>query len=259
MLQLQNETPFAAALSLSPDTDGADALQLAVRATFAMSPRGLQVADEQQEVELTDTYRGEPGRSSLLRAADLHLPKPSTDVVLLGEAWAPGGRPAAQVDVSVTVGPVQKTVRVRRSRVGQRIQSHLRARRSFGCQHAEEGVRRDRGDRPVDPSPRPSCKEPREMGFARSTKDGQPSVRALPNLEDPRSLLCHPAGDNACGLRLPRAHVAAEGAVYRHLRRAMAAAAGAFLAGGLRSALLPDGPRIWCVPGRSRAESRSAS
>jgi hypothetical protein len=81
--------------------------------TFQVRPDGgLGLAERQEPVLLAPVYTGEPGRSSLRYDADLVLTKPTTDVLLHGHAYAPGGRPAPEVEVSLRVGPVRKTLRV---------------------------------------------------------------------------------------------------------------------------------------------------
>jgi hypothetical protein len=195
MLQLQNETPFPAQLALFADVDGVDALHLTVRATFSVTGSEVRVADAQRPVELADIYLGDPGRSSLARAAELHHGKPSTDVVLLGEAWAPGGRPAPEVDVTLAVGPVRKTVRV----FGDRAWTPLLERISPPVPFERMPLVYERafgGIVEIDPDTHEPLLDPRNpvgMGFARAGKRGPPSARRLPNLEDPRCLIADPA------------------------------------------------------------------
>ena len=55
---------------------------------------------------------GEPGKSSLKYEADLVLTKTTTDIIVVGHAYAPGGRPVTELSVGLRVGPVQKVLRV---------------------------------------------------------------------------------------------------------------------------------------------------
>lgn len=113
MWQLDNQTPFAAERSWVRDRDGAEVWIVAVKAAFAIGPEGtLALAPEQVEVTHVPEYHGEPGLSSLKYEADLLPAGPTTDVLLLGRAYAPGGKPARQVDATMRVGDVAKTVRV---------------------------------------------------------------------------------------------------------------------------------------------------
>ncbi len=185
MLQLTNESPFAAHFSISPDTAGVDTLSFAVRATFVVEGGKLVLAERQEPVALMDEYRGDPSESSLLCAADLHLPKPATDVVLLGDAYAPGGSTMDQMDVSVAVGPVQKTVRVLGDRswssvLGRMTSPEPFARMPLVYERAFGGIlKRD----PVTEEPLVDRRNP----------VGKGSARALPNLEDPTCLIRHPS------------------------------------------------------------------
>jgi hypothetical protein len=116
MLQLENRTPFAAEILPLLDVDGIDTVFAVVKGTFALGDR-VSLADEQVPVTLADQHYGEPPVSSIRRPSDICLGKPGTDVVLLGSAWAPGGRPTWQMDVSISAGPVGKSVRVFGDRV----------------------------------------------------------------------------------------------------------------------------------------------
>ena len=118
MWALDNQTRFRAERAFVRDRDGAEIWLVAVRATFSLGPNGaIALADVQDDVTMAPSYLGEPGQSSLHYDADLVRTKAGTDVVLHAHAHAPGGRPAAAVDVACTVGPMTKQLRV----VGDRI------------------------------------------------------------------------------------------------------------------------------------------
>jgi hypothetical protein len=188
VLQFKNKTPFKGTISLFPDVHGIDTMFAIVKGTFSIgSDARLNVADEQVPVIMAPKYHGDPASSSLAEASDLSLMKPSTDVLVLGDACAPKGRPAYAVDVSVSVGPVRHAARV----VGDRIwetdglsyratppQSFLTVplmwERAFGG--------RDKTDKGVREEPR----NPAGTGFRMS--NGHESIEglALPNIEDPR-------------------------------------------------------------------------
>lgn len=116
MLQLQNTTPFKANITVIPDRAGIDTLYVVVKATLQIRPK-LSLADEQAPVVLADTYHGDPAASSLKAPSELHIGKPGTDVLLVGSAWAPAGRPARQTHVSVAVAERQATLLVSGDRV----------------------------------------------------------------------------------------------------------------------------------------------
>ena len=190
-------------MAVFPDAQGVDTLCVAVKATFTLGS-GPRIAKEQVLPVLADEYHGEPGASSLKYAGEMHLPKPGTDVALVGSAHAPAGRAVAALDVELAVGELRKTVRVFGDREWKGgllsvsptspkpfTEMPLRFERAFGGVHVvdeEKGIVLAEERNPVG------------VGFAgkRKAKDlvGQP----LPNLEDPRQLLQKPGGtaDPAC-------------------------------------------------------------
>lgn len=116
MLQIRNGSPFAAGIALLPNADGIDTLYLVVKGTFTLesTPR---VADEQVPIVAAPKHVDDPASSGMTHAPDIGLSKPSTDVLLVGSAFAPDGRPTSRVDVSVTVGPVHTAALVQGDRV----------------------------------------------------------------------------------------------------------------------------------------------
>ena len=74
----------------------------------------MEVSGFRRAVEplLLPEYNGEAGVSSLRYDADLVAPKPTTDVVLNGKAYAPKARPSTDFLVSVRVDRLHKVIRV---------------------------------------------------------------------------------------------------------------------------------------------------
>lgn len=113
MWKIENRTPFAADYGWYRDRDGADTWLVAVKCAFLIRADGTTVeAPEQIPVNRAAIYRGDPKSSSLLYDSDLYLSKPGNDILLLGHAHAPGGKPAQQVDVTLKIADVSKTLRV---------------------------------------------------------------------------------------------------------------------------------------------------
>ncbi|MBP6339170.1 MAG: DUF2169 domain-containing protein, partial [Vitreoscilla sp.] len=111
MLQVVNHTPFMASLSVFSDPAGVETAYAVVKATFSIGVKGPVLAKPQQPLLATDVFWGDPVGTSLRAAGEFALLKPGTDVLLVGRAIAP--RPGTRVaDVSVSVGPVTRTVRV---------------------------------------------------------------------------------------------------------------------------------------------------
>ncbi len=112
MLQVKNETPFVPGLAVLPDLAGVDTLYVSVKATFEIGAQGVRVAEKQLPVVAADEPWGKPGESSVRYAGEVHPLKPATDVVLVGDAYAPGGKPASKFGVLFSVGRLKKTIAV---------------------------------------------------------------------------------------------------------------------------------------------------
>lgn len=120
MWQLDNHTPYAAERTWVRDRGGAEIWIVAVKCSFDIHADGsTEPAAEQPPVTQVPEYidPAAPARSSLRHEIDLVRTKLTTDVLLLGEAHAPGGVPVTQLDVGFRVGPVAKRLRVTGDRV----------------------------------------------------------------------------------------------------------------------------------------------
>ncbi|HEY0037261.1 MAG TPA: DUF2169 domain-containing protein [Longimicrobium sp.] len=121
MLQLANDTGLAATIFAAPDPDGVESLYTVVKGTFALDrldASGTPArADEQVPPVLADEHHGDPAATSIRVPSDVCLVKPATDVLLVGTAYAPGGRPVPWMDVTLSAGPLHRTVRVFGDRV----------------------------------------------------------------------------------------------------------------------------------------------
>ena len=117
MWTLKNRTPYAAASIWGRDRDGQHQWIVAVKACYHIGSNGdLRLADEQLPPLLAAEYFGEPGQSSLRYDADLVPPKPTTDIVLNGTAYAPGAVPSREFLVSLRLDTLRKVLRVRGNR-----------------------------------------------------------------------------------------------------------------------------------------------
>ena len=99
--------------------DGRELLVVVVKGTFLI-PKTTEEAiliPEQVPLVMVDTYTGEPGFSATVYESDYAPVKPRCDILLLGSAYAPGGRPAEKVTVSLRVGGLRKHFDV----VGNRV------------------------------------------------------------------------------------------------------------------------------------------
>ncbi|HLL55492.1 MAG TPA: DUF2169 domain-containing protein [Myxococcaceae bacterium] len=197
MLQLQNETPFVGHLLILPDERGVDTAYVTVKATFEIAEDGLRIAAEQRPLVLADEYRKDPATSSLKHAGEIHLLKPNTDVVLLGEAHAPGGRPVKSCQVSIRVGRLHKLLQVFGDRhwtgglVSPRISAPepfttlpLIYERAFGGTHVVD----EKSGKAVAEE-----RNPVGQGFRGKRSASEMLGSKLPNLEDPAHLIRSPS------------------------------------------------------------------
>jgi hypothetical protein len=118
MWSIKNRTPYAAERNWTRDPQGVHWWLVAVRGTFRVERDGrLSLADEQRPPVLAPEHAAEPGLSSLLHDSDLLEHKPGTDLLVLGSAHAPRGRPAAAVPVVLRIGALEKQLVVHGNRV----------------------------------------------------------------------------------------------------------------------------------------------
>lgn len=191
MLQLRNDSPFVPGLFLFPDEQGVDTLYTVMKATFDFSGDVLAIAPKQRPLVMADEHWGEPGQSSLKYAGEAHLLKPGTDVLLVGEAHAPRGKPVDTCLVSVRVGPMRQALQVfgdRQWRGGFMAPSAsspvpflkmpLVWERAFGGTHVLD-----------DKEVLAEARNPVGQGFRGRRSASEMKGRALPNLEDPAKLI----------------------------------------------------------------------
>lgn len=110
---LDNRTPFNADTFVIPNNEGQEIMVLVVSCTFEEKiGQKLQLADEQCPIRLADGYFGESGFSSIRYESDVALEKPKVDILVIGHAYAPDGRPANEVPIQLKVGDVNKQLLV---------------------------------------------------------------------------------------------------------------------------------------------------
>jgi len=191
MLQFKNDTPFQGTIYLMPDAEGIDTLFAVVKGSLVLGER-LALVEKQIPVTLADEYHAEPGTSSIKNPSDVSLTKPATDVLLLGSAYAPGGRPTTYMDVSLAAGPLQKTVRVFGDRVWR---GSVSASASDPAPFVRMPLVWERAYGGMDHKGDERRAEPRNpVGAGYRAKDGEKPLDGLrlPNLEDPADLVTSP-------------------------------------------------------------------
>jgi hypothetical protein len=137
MWTLKNHTPYKVAKSWGRDKDGVHEWIIAVKGTFDIGNIRMdgvpRLADEQLPPLIAAEYVGEVGASSLRYDCDLLGAKLTTDIVLNGTAYAPGGHACDEFEVGMQVGPVHKVLNVKGTR-------RWRRRLFIGKSHSEPVV-----------------------------------------------------------------------------------------------------------------------
>lgn len=187
MFNVSNETPFAAERTLIADKDGSDVWVVAVKGTFSITNDGKTlVADEQAEVLPFPEHFGDPMTTSLRYECDLDYTKPTTDILLHGHAYAPKGKPTSEVDVTMRVGPISKSLHIVGDRtwrggiLGLKLSEPEPFEKmpiSYECAYGGTDLRSD--------NPKKWGWEPRNPIGTGYTSDGKPSEgQRAPNIED---------------------------------------------------------------------------
>jgi len=197
--ELDNKTPFSAALYPLVGPEGEEQLLLVIACSFSGFGGTPGPAAEQWAVHDVDEYLGDPAASSMQFESDVCPPKPFVDVLVHGQVHAPGGRPATEVPVQLAVGDVQKTLLASGPRRWASFLPgipHPFVTLDLVYEHAFGGTR---------PNGKVFMENPAGVGFE----------DLLPRLEDPRNRLerkggtCPVAGFGIVGRHwLPRASLA---------------------------------------------------
>jgi hypothetical protein len=190
-MEIVNETPFFITPMFWEDIQGQAKLTVIVKATFAIKTGEPITAQEQLPIFTTDENYGEDPLASVRFESDMVPFKPLADVVLVGRAHAPGGRPITKLDVTMRVGRLQKTIRV----FGDRkwwFPSKLTLIPAIS--HPEPFVTMDltceRAFGGIDEAAANYCKENLNgKGFIGKKSKKSINGKPLPNLENPNNLI----------------------------------------------------------------------
>jgi hypothetical protein len=174
--------------------DGKYVLAVLLKRTYRVVPFGpCERAPADRPLYGGDRHYADPMNTTVRFEADFVPYKLTTDVVLNGTAFAPGGRPAREFVAALEVGKARKQVRV----IGDRMCRHRAgADPAFGDPQpfTQMPLRYERAYGGVDvyTDPRVQFPYPRNhlgKGFAVGNTKAVVDGLALPNLEDPADLL----------------------------------------------------------------------
>lgn len=107
-----NTTPYPADLFVFTDKGGQKHCVVIVKATFDVMGSGDCVAsDEQAAIVYTDEHHGDPSSTAISRESDFAPAKVHAEILVRGDAVAPGGRPVTQIEVSLArAGHVKRAI-----------------------------------------------------------------------------------------------------------------------------------------------------
>jgi hypothetical protein len=110
-MELINSTRMVAGYTMGLEPSGRELLVVVVKGTFRIPAMGepVRLAEDQLPLVMVDTFTGEPGLSAPVYESDFAPRKLLCDVLLVGSAHAPGGRPASRVEVGLRVNGMAKT------------------------------------------------------------------------------------------------------------------------------------------------------
>ncbi|MBI4701218.1 MAG: DUF2169 domain-containing protein [Deltaproteobacteria bacterium] len=164
--------PFQLGALFWKTASGRDALTVVCKATFGLGSGEARLADVQEYPSEEDNHWNDDPARSLYSASDMVPFKRGADVTLVGEAFAPPGRPARNVVARLIVGSLDKSIEVWCDR--------------FGTQHGEleEGARFTRMPlRYERAAGGPQTYNP--VGIDREAPPDAYGRRLLPNLQPP--------------------------------------------------------------------------
>lgn len=201
-MELINATRMVAGYTMGMEPSGRELLVVVIKGTFALpktSTEPLRLAEEQLPLVMADTFTGAPGFSAPVHEVDFAPRKPRVDVLLLGSAYAPDGRPATRVPVGLRVNGVSKTFAAVGNRVWQAASTGVSASAPLPFTVMPIGYDRAFGgvdNRHEDPAKHAAfMRNPVGRGFHRHLKaewvDGSP----LPNTEELNRPVERPDGD----------------------------------------------------------------
>jgi len=201
-MRIKHARKFPTALAFGQNSPNEQFVAVIVKATFRLENRQepARLAEVQRAILAGDELYDPKNPESSLKFESEQVPfKPRSDIVLVGSAHAPHGRPVRSLDVLIRVGETRRALRV----FGDRLWSFpdprdppvvvgpaefasmpLRYERSFGGSDERAGLD------PELPAFRPWC-DGNLIGRGFCGKRSVESIhqKPLPNVEDPENLV----------------------------------------------------------------------
>lgn len=152
-MDIRCHSPFQPFWFRSQDASGDFHDVVVIKATYELQDeRTLRIAREQEPVSVKDEYWGAPNETSVRQESDLAPFKPKADVVVIGDAYAPGGEPAESWPVQIWIDDHTHALQVHGPRRFERdgdawrltgsepvARVPLRYEHAFGGAHGDQG------------------------------------------------------------------------------------------------------------------------
>lgn len=206
-MHLENATPLAATYLLAVLPSGHRRLVVVVKGTFDFPQKDPEApatpADRQHPLTDADIFSGEPGLSAPLYESDLAVHKPACDLILLGSAHPPAGRPTPTIPVALQITPAAASRPLLRKTF--HVLGPRRWHTTFGIRpsapepiHHPTPVTYDTAFGGTDPRPGTPptvatfLENPIGVGYHPHTPAADLHGRLLPNTEDPSKPIASP-------------------------------------------------------------------
>ncbi|MBC8872042.1 MAG: DUF2169 domain-containing protein, partial [Planctomycetes bacterium] len=191
-LEIANETPFSVAVMPRENLKGEPRLTVIVKGTFSIaSGEAAPVAEQQLPIFEADQHYDDDPQATVRFETDMVPFKPRTDIVVVGQAYAPGGLPATQVDARVRIGRLDRTIRVFGDRKWLFPTSLAGVPKMSSPQPFDSmELRYERAFGGIDSAAAAYCAENLAgVGFIGAKTKASVHEKPLPNLEDPGELI----------------------------------------------------------------------
>lgn len=131
-MEVVSECPLPVSSVLWRHASGVWALSVVVKATFRLAPGVSRLdAHAQEHVHEADVHWDDHASRSLATASDLAPFKRRPEVLVIGHAHAPGGKPVTSLVARIAIGGVDKAIEVRGDRFFD-LDDRLSAAAAFG-------------------------------------------------------------------------------------------------------------------------------
>jgi hypothetical protein len=108
---ISNTTKMEAGIAVCTDKEARDHCVVIVKGTFETDLRGeMKLSEEQRPIVYADKHYGEPDKTCICYESEFALEKPFTDVLVVGEARAPKGKPVTELLVRLEVQGKSKDI-----------------------------------------------------------------------------------------------------------------------------------------------------